>query len=305
MSRPALPLRDGVSPSRIWLPARPASSLSAFLASRFPDITEIAWRDRMARGLVLDAEGLPSPPDAAYRPDSACYYYRELPPDPQPRPPLPILHADEHLLVIDKPHFVAVMPAGRFLHDTLLVRLRAEGGLDDLAPLHRLDRDTAGVILFSVNPSTRDAYAALFRERRIEKTYEAVADAAPAGDFPQWRRSCIARDEDHYRRREVPGPVNAETWISQVASAGRDALYRIRPHTGQTHQIRVHMAALGLPLRHDRLYPSNQRHLPDDPARPLQLLARSLAFEDPVSGQPRRFVSARALSFPAADASAS
>lgn len=298
LNRPVLPLRDGVSPSRVWLPASPQPSLTAWLAQRFPEVSEATWQDRLARGLLLDADGRPLPPDAAYRPDSPLYYYRELTEASQALTPVTILYADDYLLVVDKPHFMTVMPAGRYLHDTVLVQLRRGGQYPDLAPLHRLDRDTAGVLMFSVDPATRDAYARLFRERRIEKVYHAVADPAPTSDFPQVRRTRIDRASDFFRRAEVDGQPNAETRIDLLAVAGRDALYEIRPHTGQTHQIRVHMAAIGLPLRYDRLYPQCQPLSRDDPDRPLQLLARALHFTDPVSKQPRQFVSRLSLQFP-------
>jgi tRNA pseudouridine32 synthase/23S rRNA pseudouridine746 synthase len=229
---------------------------------------------------------------------SELHYYREV----AAEPPVPfaeeILYQDEDLLVADKPHFLAVVPAGRFLRETLLVRLRQSTGLADLTPLHRLDRHTAGLVLFSCRTSSRGTYADLFRQRQIRKVYEAVAPLDPQRIWPLVRRSRIATGEPFFRMAEVAGPANAETRIELLADNGREGLYRLEPLSGRKHQLRLHLSGLGLPIRDDPLYPVLQpRGDADDFARPLQLLARSLEFTDPLTGEARRFQSRRRLGF--------
>lgn len=294
-NRAHLPLRNGVGPSSLYLPPGAWPLLLDCLAERFPAIPRETWAQRMADGDVLDTDGQPLAPDSAYRAKTHLYYYRAIEAEPVVPGEIGIIHRDEHLLVVDKPHFLPVSPIGRYVQETLLTRLRQLGGLDDLVPLHRIDRETAGLVLCSVNPVTRDAYTALFREQRITKVYEAVATARPALSYPLRRHSRIDIGEPFFRRREVPGIANADTTISLLRQAGDLALYEARPLTGRTHQIRVHFHALDMPLLNDRLYP-DLRILPeDDFSAPLQLLARSLQFDDPLSGEPRHFDSRREL----------
>lgn len=286
-----LPLVDGIAPSYIWLPPGQWPCLLAFLTARFADIGEAAWRSRMSRGLVVDGQGLAQGPDSPYQTGACIHYYREL--DAEPAIPFreTVLYRDDHILVADKPHFLPVMPAGRFLQETLLVRLRRLGGLDDLAPVHRIDRETAGVVLFSVNPASRDAYAALFRERRVSKVYEAVAAHRPELVFPLTRRSRLEPGEPFFRMQEVAGEANSETAIDVLERRGDLTCYRVEPVSGRKHQIRVHFAGLGMPILNDRFYPQVLADEAADHANPLQLLARSLSFVDPVSGEARHFVS--------------
>jgi tRNA pseudouridine32 synthase/23S rRNA pseudouridine746 synthase len=185
-----------------------------------------------------------------------------------------ILYHDAHLLVADKPHFLATMPAGRFVQQSLLVRLKNETRLDQLAPLHRLDRATAGVVLLSVDETTRHAYSALFAERRVEKTYEALAATQALLSFPLTRPSRIAAGEPFFRMRETDGEPNAQTQIDVIENRGDISLYRLAPLTGKKHQLRVHMAALGMAIINDRWYPLLQDESEDDYSRPLKLLAR-------------------------------
>ena len=249
----------------------------------------------MAAGKVADANG-PVTSETPYRAGACVFYYRE----PEAEVEIPfketIVYEDEHLLVVDKPHFLPVVPAGRFLHESLLVRLRAHGQPEALTPIHRLDRETAGVVLFSRNSDTRGLYTKLFRQRQVEKIYEALAPAPEDRfGFPLVRRSCIVRGEPFFRMEEMDAPPNAETSIEFVerGEAGM-ARYRLSPLTGKKHQLRLHMAALGIPILNDRLYPVYKRDA-DDFSRPLQLVARSIAFRDPVSGRELFFQSAREL----------
>lgn len=296
----ALPTLDGVGPSTVALPPGHWPHMLAFLVQHFPGITEADWLARMARQHVVDEQGQPITPGQAYRPHSKLFYYRTL----QDEPEIPFTHSilfeDEHLLAVDKPHFLPVTPSGRFLHQTLLVRLKKELGCDTLTPLHRLDRETAGVVLFGKRPEERNTYQALLRERAVDKTYETIAPLQANLAFPLTRRSRIVEDEEHFfRQRETDGPPNSETQVALLRAAHGMGRYRLTPITGKTHQLRVHMAALGLPIVNDLYYPEVQQSREqlgtEDTTRPLQLLARSIAFTDPVTREPRRFETSRSL----------
>jgi tRNA pseudouridine32 synthase / 23S rRNA pseudouridine746 synthase len=290
----ALPPRDGVGPSRISLPPGHWPTILAFLVDRFPHVDAASWRARMARGLVCDESGAALDATSAYRVGLRVQYYRELAHEEVIAGAETIVFHDEHLLVADKPHFLAVTPSGRYARETLLARLRQRLGLVDLAPLHRLDRDTAGVVAFSTNPETRSQYQALLRTHRADKIYEALAPALADVIFPIVRRSRLVPGEPFFRMREVDGEPNTETTIDVAERHGDLWLYRLRPRTGKTHQLRVHMAALGAGIVNDPLYPQLREVAPGE-APPLQLLARELAFDDPLTGARRVFRSARQL----------
>lgn len=289
-----LPARDGVSPSCVAVPAAHWPTVLDFLADRLPTLTAQEWQSRLRAGEVLDQHGQPVAPDLPCRAGQRLFYYRGWPDEPPAPASERILFQDDWLVVADKPHFMPVTPSGRFVQRSLLVRLKQRLGIDALSPIHRIDRDTAGLVVFAVQPYTRDAYQALFRERRVDKLYEAVAAHRPALAFPRTHRSRLAPDpERFFVSREVPGEPNSETRIERAALLGAHALYRLWPITGQRHQLRLHMCALGLPILGDAFYPT-VRHAAgqdDDTARPLQLLAKGLAFDDPVTGRPRRFES--------------
>lgn len=294
-----LPLRDGVAASYVWLPEGEWPDLLAFLLSRFPQVSEATWLQRMARGEVVDAQGTLLAPHSAFRRGQQIFYYREL----EQETPIPfqetILFQDAHLLVVDKPHFLPVIPSGRFLQETLLVRLKKRFDMPHLTPIHRLDRETAGVVVFSHCLESRGAYQALFQQRAVDKVYEALAPSPQAAGvtltFPLLRTSRIEQGEPFFTMREVAGEANAETRLEILAEYGALNLYRLLPRTGRTHQLRVHMAALGLPIVNDAFYPVALPCKGDDVSQPLQLLARSLAFDDPLTGARREFVSQRQL----------
>lgn len=290
--RRPLPTVDGVAPSRQTLPAGRWQTVLDFLSERHSSVGFETWAARMREGRVVDEAGRRLAPESPYRAGACVYYYRE--PGVETRVPFEehVLHLDEHLLVADKPHFLAVAPAGRFLRETLLVRLKKRTSLDTLVPVHRIDRETAGVVVFSVNPSTRGAYASLFQRREVSKVYEALSRARPALDFPHVRRSRIVAGEPFFRMKETEGEPNSETRVSLLASRDDGTLYEARPLTGRKHQVRVHLAALGLPIMNDRLYPEAQPDAPEDFNAPLKLLARSVAFRDPLNGLGRYFESA-------------
>ncbi|WP_374438202.1 pseudouridine synthase [Inhella sp.] len=303
------PPRAGLNASRVRADTGYAHVLG-FLHARFPHIQ--GWRERLCAGDVLDALGHPVGPDTACPPGTLLWYWRR---PSQPEAPVPfeltLLHRCERLVVVDKPPFLAVSPVGRHVQETVLVRLQQQLGLQDLTPLHRLDRDTAGVLAFCVQPAHRDAYQALWRERRVCKVYEAIAPWREDLPLPFTARHRLVEPKDarFHQLQVVAGEPNAETLVERVqeldpatvpgAAAGqRLALYRLTPHTGRKHQLRAQLAALGLPIVNDRIYPVLQPEGPDDYGRPLMLLARSLAFVDPLNGCERRFQSRQRLAEP-------
>jgi tRNA pseudouridine32 synthase/23S rRNA pseudouridine746 synthase len=241
---------------------------------------------------VLDASDQPLSIDAPYREGLQVHYYREVAAEPRIPFEASIVHQDEHLLVVDKPHFLPVTPTGRYVQETLLTRLQQRLGNQELVPLHRLDRGTAGLIMFSTNRASRAAYQSLFRERRITKEYAAIAPALPHIVSPLARSTRIEPGEHFMLMREVAGTPNAQTRIEVASASGEWWRYALFPVTGKKHQLRVHMAALGAPIRNDDFYPALLERDPCDFSKPLQLLARALSFVDPVSGAQRSFVSA-------------
>jgi tRNA pseudouridine32 synthase/23S rRNA pseudouridine746 synthase len=282
---------DGLAASTLQLPPGAWTTVLDCLCARFPAVTRAQWVDRMARGRVVDDAGRPLPPEAPYRLGLEVHYYREV----GDEPPIPfqetVLHADADLLVADKPHFLPVTPAGVHVRETLLGRLIRRTGNEALVPLHRIDRETAGLVLFSTNPRSRSAYQALFREHRIEKAYEALAPALPDIEFPCVRSSRIAAGEPFFRMQEVDGAANSETRIDVIARGDGHWRYALAPVTGRKHQLRVHMAALGAPIANDAMYPSLVDRATGDFSAPLQLLAKRLAFVDPLTGAGRTFIS--------------
>ncbi len=285
-------------PSRLQLPPGDWPNLLDGLCARFPRIDRAQWQDRFARGRVQDAQGRALAADQPWQVGLEILYFREVSDEPSIPFSERILYEDEHLLVADKPHYLPVTPAGGYVRETLLARLVAQTGNADLVPLHRLDRLTAGLVLFSQRPDSRDAYQRLFRERRIDKTYEALAPALPGLVFPLQRLSRIVAGAPFFRMAEVPGEANARTRVEVIAADGAVWHYRLQPETGRKHQLRVHMAALGAPILGDDLYPQLQPAADPLLAPPLQLLARALAFQDPLSGKRRAFSSERTLQLP-------
>jgi len=305
---PAIGLRDGVAPSCVALPHMrvPAwPSVLDFLVDRMPRVGRDAWTQRMAQGEVLGENGQPLPPDTPYLNGQRVYYWRALAEEAVIPFAATVIYRDAHLVVADKPHFLPVTPGGRYVQQSLLVRLKRTLGLADLSPLHRIDRETAGLVVFSVRPPERDAYQRLFRERRIDKIYEAIAAAAPHLDGPLTRQSHIRECEGAFYKMREAAPhegraANSETRIERLEQRGPWARYRLQPVTGRRHQLRVHMHGLGLPIAGDQFYPVVVK-APGEAesyANPLRLLARSLRFTDPVTGQERYFQSQRILDWP-------
>lgn len=297
---PLIPLRDGVSPSCVAVPhfklgASPWLCVLDFLAQRLPVVSRRSWADRLARAEVLDEHGRALNADAPCLSGARLYYYRQLEAEPAIPFEAELLFQDEHLLVVDKPHFLSMIPAGRHLRETLLSRLRLKLDLPELTPCHRLDRETAGVTLFCLHPPSRGAYQKLFEARSVHKTYEAIAPFRADLLLPRLHRSRLEEGEGFFTMGEVAGEPNSETLIELIERRGDWALYRLSPHTGKKHQLRAHLAALGIPIRHDPWYPVLQPEKGEDFSQPLQLLARSLRFIDPFSGELREFHSQRQL----------
>ena len=300
------PTRHGVSPSLMALPnlatADQPSTLLQYLEQSAYIPKGQAWLERMQTGLVLSLDAQPLPVDTAYVPGLRFYYYRHIADEPRVPFEETVVFEDDHLLVADKPHFLPVSPTGRYVQETLLVRLKNRCGLDDLVPIHRIDRDTAGLVMFSKQVSSRDAYAALFRARKVHKIYQAIAPFQPELVFPCTHSSRLQTSAQSFMQmQEVPGTPNSTTYMRLLEARGAWARYQLEPVSGQRHQLRVHMLALGLPLRFDAIYPV----LTPEPAldsldysQPLQLLAQTVAFDDPITGQPRRFESQQCLHLP-------
>ena len=293
-TRPA-PARNGISASSVVTPDGTWHTVLEFLSARFPFISAPLWQQRMQAGAVLNTQGQALPADSAYMPHQRLYYYRSV----EAEIPIPfqekILWQNAHLLVVDKPHFLPVIPSGKYLLVTLLNRLKKTLQQEDISPIHRIDRDTAGLVLFSLNPASRKHYHALFRARAVHKTYECIAPWNPELNWPQVRHTRIVAGTHFMQQTEEAGAPNALTHITPLEVAGRWARYQLQPVTGQRHQLRVHMAALGLPIVGDGIYPTLTPEGQTDYENPLQLLAKSIGFTDPISGQALYFESQQAL----------
>ncbi|WP_189710981.1 RluA family pseudouridine synthase [Streptomyces phaeofaciens] len=293
-----LPQRDGIDAMRVRLPGEGHwATVREHLVERLGGAGPGVVDGMLRAGLIVGADGRAVAPDTAYVPGMFVWFHRELP-DEVPVPfPLEVVHRDAHLVVVDKPHFLATTPRGSHVTETALARLRRELDIPTLGAAHRLDRLTAGLVLFTVRPQERGAYQTLFSDRRVRKVYEAVAPYDASRAWPVTVRSRIVKERGTMAAREVPGEPNAVSRIEPVEHrADGLARYRLVPETGQTHQLRVHMSALGVPILGDPLYPEVAAPVPPgDFRRPLQLLARELEFTDPMTGAEHRLRSRRVL----------
>lgn len=291
MKLPTTYTRDADA-STVHLPAGPWLTVLDGLCATFTSISRQQWLDRMARGRVLDAHGVAVTPTMPH-PSAGLrvHYYREVVDETIVPFTESVVHIDEHLVVADKPHFLPVVPSGGFVEQTLLRRLMRRLDNPDLVPLHRIDRATAGLVLFSAQRASRSAYQALFQQQRIEKHYEALAPPLPEHVFPLTRRTRLLRGEPFFRTQEVEGEPNSETRIELMERLAHQWRYALHPITGKKHQLRVHMAALGAPILNDPWYPTLTERNIDDYQRPLKLLAKALTFVDPLSGERREFES--------------
>ena len=297
MNRPPpserFPTHQGVSASVVSIPTDHWPSLLDFLCVRMPGISRSEWALRLQQGLVLQENGQAASAEQTCQPGQRFFYYRNVADEPTLPVQASLVFEDAHLLVADKPHFMPVTPSGPYVQQSLLVQLKRLTGCDDLVPLHRIDRETAGLVLFGKRLHERDAYHALFRDKQIHKTYHAVAAHQRGLSLPLKYSSRLVPGEPFFRTQEVPGAANSETRISLLHAEGPRALYQLEPVTGKRHQLRVHMMALGMPIEGDQFYPEVLRG-PDeaeDFSQPLQLLAQSVRFLDPHTGQVRAFES--------------
>lgn len=315
-------LVHGVSASKVGVPANTRLSAIDFLCTRFPAIQREVWLQRFDAGRVLNAMGQRIEPSLPLLGETHLLYFREVTNESTLPFKAKIIFQDAHLVVADKPHFMPVTPGGQYVQQSLLVQLKQQLNLPELSPIHRIDRETAGLVVFSVRAQDRDAYQALFRLRQVDKTYEAIAGVPESSplklEFPLTHKSKMVEDAQFFRMRELGADeiqdgeaCNSETWIDCIerldgnasvmstltTSPPALARYVLKPVTGQRHQLRVHMNALGLPLVGDQFYPVVKRaaDAPNDFDAPLQLLAKTITFNDPLAGVERSFESCRAL----------
>lgn len=300
--RSPLPQREGIDAVRVRLPVDGCwDGVRAYLLDRLP-VTPAALDAMLAAGEIVTSEGAAVRAGSPYLPGGSVWFHRERAPEPVVPFPVEVVHHDAHLVVVDKPHFLATTPRGSHITETALARLRRELDLPALSPAHRLDRLTAGLVLFTVRPQERGAYQSLFARREVHKEYEAVAPHRDCLALPRTVCSRIVKERGTVAAYECPGEPNARTRVELLdqrpgagAAGGGLGRYRLLPSTGRTHQLRVHMNSLGLPLLGDPLYPQVTDPAPDDYRRPLQLLARALEFTDPLTGRAHRFESRRTL----------
>lgn len=346
MPRSPLPPREGISATALRAPGGKAThaknhlpvpdSIGQWLESEFPEAAPDSRRALLTDGDMRDEAGLPVTWDDPVIPGGFYFFHRPVPPEERIPFDVGIVFEDEDLLVVDKPHFLASTPNGRFVRECVVTRLRVDLGQPDLVAIHRLDRITAGLLVLSKRPETRGRYQRLFQDRRVSKTYRALAPAPPPElEFPLVRESCLVKPVGGRQVLEAAGEPNAVSRIRLVRTIGARGLspsgtrvdtdgagpprrrgtdsapsewagdgdegpprrmdavaeYELSPVTGKTHQLRVHMNALGLPILGDPVYPVDLAPDPYDFSSPLQLLAAEIAFDDPLTGLSRRFES--------------
>jgi tRNA pseudouridine32 synthase / 23S rRNA pseudouridine746 synthase len=285
---------EGVSASRVYLPAdKSHSSLLHFFIKQFPHIDASEWEDRFAQGLIMTIDGEAVAAEDSYKANTHLIYFRRLEREPDIPFKEKILYQDEHILVADKPHFLPVTPSGLYLHQTLLNRLKKATGIHTLSPIHRIDRDTAGLVIFSVKPEERAQYQNLFRDRAVNKIYEAIAPYSKEliQRLPLIYRSRLEESEHFLQMQEVAGEPNSDTAIELIQANSKWALYKLNPGSGKKHQLRCHLNALGIPIKNDQIYPilTPYQEYDLDFSRQLQLLAKEIEFRDPITHEQRIF----------------
>lgn len=291
---------EGISASRVFLPAdQTYPNLLQFFISQFPHIEASEWEYRFSQGLITNKDGDAVAADDAYHANTHLMYFRRLAREPQIPFKERVLFQDEHIVVADKPHFLPVIPSGLYLRQTLLNRLKKATGIQTLSPIHRIDRDTAGLVIFSINPEERAQYQNLFRDRSVTKVYEAIAPYSQEfiKQLPLIYRSRLEESEHFLQMQEVQGEPNSDTLIELIQVKEDWALYRLSPGSGKKHQLRCHLNALGVPIKNDQIYPSltPYQEYDLDFSKPLQLLAKEMSFIDPITHQARSFTSQQTL----------
>lgn len=293
---------EGVSSSRVYLPASQSYvTLLDFFVAHFAHIEPAEWLARFREGLVMTADGQPVAASDAYQPNAHLLYFRRLVREPEIPFEEQILYQDEHILVADKPHFLPVTPSGLYLHQTLLNRLKKKTGIQTLSPIHRIDRDTAGLVIFCIQPGERAQYQNLFRDRVVKKVYEAIAPYSQGliNQLPMTYQSRLEESEHFLQMQEVEGEPNTDTLIELIEIQQPWAKYRLTPGSGKKHQLRCHLNILGVPIKHDQIYPilTPYQEYDLDISKPLQLFAKELAFGDPITNEYRTFISQQKLEF--------
>lgn len=287
---------EGVSSSRVYLPkGRSFTNLLEFFVANFPHIKASEWQARFTEGLVMTSDGHVLASTDPYQANIHLLYFRRLNREPEIPFEETILFQDTHILVADKPHFLPVTPSGLYLHQTLLNRLKKRTGIQTLSPIHRIDRDTAGLVVFSVNLKERAQYQNLFRDRLVKKIYEAIAPYSENLDqrLPMTYRSRIEESDHFLQMQEVNGEANSDTYIELIERIKPWARYRLSPRSGKKHQLRCHLNALNIPIKNDQIYPvlTPYQEYDLDVSKPLQLLAKEIYFNDPITKEPRAFIS--------------
>lgn len=281
------------------------ANLLEFLCLQFPRISPDIWQQRFAEGKIHWFGGEVVKADTAFSPSRRLCYYREVTAEPKIPFRETLVYQDEHILIACKPHFLPVTPGGDYVNECLLERLKQQHQLPDLVAVHRLDRETAGLVLFSKKPASRAAYYQLFASGQIQKSYLAVAalpksqsaeDRSQLTPGQEWLvENRLGKSEPRFLMQQVAGEVNARSQIRLLDMDQNLGLFQLTPFTGKTHQLRVHMLGLGLPLLYDKYYPALLPKQALDFSEPLQLLAKSLSFTDPISGKALQFYSERQL----------
>ena len=287
------PLINGVSASKVFLPNDlTVNTVFEYLCQHFPHIQPQEWQQRFADQLIYAADGSILTLESPYTANTHIFYYRFLAHEIHVPFQHEILFENEDLLVVDKPHFLTMTPTGQYVQETLLVRLKKQTGNQDLTPIHRLDRETAGVVLFSKKPESRGMYQQLFAERKVQKVYHAIAAYHPELKFPLTVQLHLEKGNPFYIMQINPEKLsNTETYIELLEQTQHHAKYLLKPKTGKQHQLRVHLNYLGIPILHDPFYPTVQHKADDDFSCPLQLLAKQIQFVDPISQQEMHFMS--------------
>ena len=294
------PLINGVSASKVFLPHDFVSeTIFDYLCQHFPHIQVNEWQQRFKDELIYSADGEKLKLDSVYTPNTHIFYYRFLAhevPEPFQHE---ILFENDHLLVVDKPHFLTMSPTGQYVQETLLVRLKKQTGYEDLSPIHRLDRETAGVVLFCKKPESRGIYQKLFADRKVQKTYHAIAAYDSKLRFPQTLELHLEKGQPFYTMQINADKLsNSETYIELIEHAENYAKYLLKPKTGKQHQLRVHLNSLGIPILNDSFYPTVIHKLESGFSTPLQLLAKEICFVDPITQIEMRFSSNFELTLP-------
>lgn len=287
-------------PATVTMPKRqlPYPTILDFLEKRFPRIDRQTWLERIQVGKVLDKKREPISIDFPYEPLEKLFYFREVEEEISIPFKESILYQDANFLVADKPHFLPTTQGGRFVEESLLHRLRERTGNDAIAPIHRIDRETAGLVMFSLNPEIRADFQLLFENRLVRKIYHAISGNVPEGDIREWNvENRLERGDPPFRIQSSEGEVNARSRIELVDINEGRSYFHLHPLTGKKHQLRHHMASIGFPIENEKYYPTLQDESPDNYERPLQLLAKELRFDDPITGEPRHFVSHRSLNW--------